>query len=327
MVRSRAVLAVALALVSLQTAAHANDNPIDHARNVPRSLDFTGQVEVSWNDLMGEHTASLAVSSRQGRLEVDGPVPIVVADQGPMVRESNGWTLVWPGSVPDLASPDLSAKYQLVERPGPDLAGRATDDVEVIQNGQLRERVDVDAATGLLLQRAEFNADGTLVRSFRFDALDVSGAGALRPTPRPSHRRVVRVARVRQGAPFETPDALVGGYRRVGVFRSTDGLQVLYSDGLDTLSVFETPGSLSHRRLAPGSSAARVGAAPAVLWVWPGCQVATWQHGPAVYTVVGDGPLSDVLAAAAALPAPRSLSWSQRLRHASRSMIASLVGR
>jgi hypothetical protein len=125
-------------------------------------------------------------------------------------------------------------------------------------------------------------------------------------------------------APYAAPLDLAGGYRRVGVFRSAEGLHVLYSDGIDSLSVFEQPGSLGSH--GTGGVAASVGRAPAAVWAWPGGQVATWQNGSAVFTVVGDGPLSDLLAAAGSLPPARAVSWSQRLRHACRRLVSDLVG-
>ena len=70
-----------------------------------------------------------------------------------------------------------------------------------------------------------------------------------------------------------------------------------------------------------------VGAKHSLTWAWPGGQVVTWQAGMAVYTVVGGGPLSELVAAAASVPEPPAPSWSQRLRHACRRLVSDLAGR
>jgi hypothetical protein len=199
---------------------------------------------------------------------------------------------------------------------------------------EVRELVEVDTVTGLPLERAVLNADGTLVRVVRFDSFVVDPPGATASSapgtaastpPKAAHSTAPRpAATTHLAAPFQAPAVLAAGYHRVGMFHSADGLQVLYSDGVDTLSVFEEPGRLGQGSLPPGRIALRVGGYPAAVWAWPGGQVATWQSGPAVFTVVGDGPLSDLLSAAGSLPPARPVSLSQRLRHACRRLVSEL---
>ena len=47
------------------------------------------------------------------------------------------------------------------------------------------------------------------------------------------------------------PARLADGYTRVGVFRRDGVVQVLYSDGIYDLSVFERRGVLDRRELGP----------------------------------------------------------------------------
>jgi hypothetical protein len=322
-----ALVAAAAAVGVAVLPARATDDPVNHASQAASQLSFTGQVRVIWADSTGEHNVELSVASRDGSLDVRGPGAVLVDRAGRMVRDRGGWTLFWGPDEGTTAGPDLTAKYTLAQRAGPPIAGRATNEIDVVLGPNVRERVDVDQATGMLLQRAVLNPDGTLVRLVRFDKLDIvpsATAPAKPPALRYDAARPAVMAGVR--APYQAPLTLSGGYRRVGVFRQPDGLHVVYSDGLEGLSVFEAPGSLSVRALPVGGLAARVGTAAAGVWAWPGAQVVVWQERSAVYTVIGDGPISDVLAAAASLPPPPRLSWSQRLRHACRRLVGGLAG-
>jgi hypothetical protein len=304
-------------------------NPLTDASSAATRVNFLGQLQVVWVDNVGQHQVSLSVSANGGVVDVDGPLPVVADRQGRLVRDSDGWTLLWPDSdaLADAAEAAYAPKYQLSDGPGPSVAGRPTTEVVLRVGDAVRELVELDVATGLPLERAVLNPDGTLVRVVRFNSVDIRpSVPDVAPLPKAKHSAAPRpAAAAHLAAPFEAPVDLASGYHRVGLFHGADGLQVLYSDGVDTLSVFEQPGTLSRRSLPPGSVAVTVRAQPAAVWAWPGGQVATWQNGPAVFTVVGDGPLSDVLAAAASVPPARRVSWSQRLRHACRRLVSELV--
>ena len=89
---------------------------------------------------------------------------------------------------------------------------------------------------------------------------------------------------------------LSGGYALVGVLRHTGVVQVVYSDGLHSLSVFEQAGTLDVGRLPRSGEAVSMPLGQGVRYGWPGGQVITWQSGHATFTVVGDGPADDLLA-------------------------------
>jgi len=311
------------------TAPPNPPDPLAQALQAADHLNFTGTVIVDWVDAAGRHRTTLDVSGVGGVVDVDGPVRLVADEEGRLVESAAGWTLLWPTG--DLLATMLSRsaeKYQLGTSPGPDVAGRQTTAVTLTVAGQTREEVVVDAATGLPLQRAVFNPDGSFVRLVSFSSLTLGGVSTVAPaTPRVARRALPRVAPARLAAPFEAPLELAAGYHRLGVYQSGEGLQVLYSDGIDSLSVFEQPGTLRPGSLPAAAARGTIGHAPAAEWVWPGGQVATWQNGPAVFTAVGDGPLADLVAAAGSLPAGRPLSWSQRLRHACRRLVSDLVGK
>jgi anti-sigma factor RsiW len=127
-------------------------------------------------------------------------------------------------------------------------------------------------------------------------------------------------------APFLAPSQLAGGYGLVSVLRRNGTLQVLYSDGVHALLVFEEGGVLDKGGLRSAGQTVALGSVRGVSYSWPGGHVLTWQSGAATYTVVGDGSADDVLAAARSLPPARQLAVTQRVRLTSRRMLEELTG-
>ncbi|MEA2842624.1 MAG: hypothetical protein QOJ69_295, partial [Actinomycetota bacterium] len=118
-----------------------------------------------------------------------------------------------------------------------------------------------------------------------------------------------------------------GDYRRLGVYRHSGVVQVLYSDGMYDLSVFEQGGRLDRHSLAAGGSPVSIRGATGWRYAWPGGHVVLWQAGGRVYTVVSGAPLDQVVAAASSLSAPAAASPSlmDRLRRVARAVIQPLA--
>ena len=120
---------------------------------------------------------------------------------------------------------------------------------------------------------------------------------------------------------------LADGYDRLGVYKRDGVVQVLYSDGLYDLSVFERAGTLDRSELGTDGGPVQVGQAPGWRYAWPGGQVVLWQAGGTVFTVVSGAPLDQVLTAARDLPVPPSKKPSllARLRSVARTLIQPLA--
>ena len=97
------------------------------------------------------------------------------------------------------------------------------------------------------------------------------------------------------------------GYRRTGVFRKGGVVQVVYSDGIYDMSVFEQRGRLGSKAAPRGGRPVRVGGSKGWQYTWPGGQVVLWQAGRTVYTVVADAPYDDVLGAIRTVKGTESL--------------------
>jgi hypothetical protein len=128
---------------------------------------------------------------------------------------------------------------------------------------------------------------------------------------RSSARPTAQPAPARLSSEYSAPSRLAQGYQRVRAESVSGGLRVVYSDGVHGLSIFEQPGHLSG---AKGS------------YQWAGGEVVTWQAGPTVITAIGDGPATDVKAAARSIPQPHELNLFGHLRSWSREVVDTLSG-
>jgi hypothetical protein len=116
------------------------------------------------------------------------------------------------------------------------------------------------------------------------------------------------------------PVALADGtYRRVATVQHGSGIRVIYSNGANTLSLFEQPGELDVRHLPRGGEIVRIGSHPGVRYRWNRGELVVWQASKWVYALVAEAPLPEALDIARSVPQgpppPRSLL--DRIRGAS----------
>jgi hypothetical protein len=260
-------------------------------------LDFDGLVQFTWVDRSGVHTAREPVRGAGGVVTLGGTGGTGGA-QG----------VEWPAGVGPL--PSLSAKYRATEAIGPIVAGRPTITMQIWSSAGSTETLALDQATGLVLAREELNSAGMVVRSMQFESLSLRlartpGAAASAAGP------PAKAAPAHLSSEYSVPARLADGYQRVQAESVSGGLRVVYSDGVHGLSVFEQPGHLTGTRSS---------------YQWVGGEVVTWQGGPTVFTVIGDGPSSDVTAAARSIPQPHDEGLLGRLRSWSREVVDTLSG-
>ena len=317
----------------VSATAAAVEDPFERAREAAAVVSFTGTVEVRWLDEGNEHQEELTVQSAGGSLLLKGTNQVLVsATSERLVQHADGgWDLLWPPALDRDDGPDPGLKYQTTERDGPPVVGRPTSMVEVHQKGSkgvLREQVLLDRETALLLQRRQFDPAGAITRVVGFTSLVIDPTTAPPPSPTSSDDQAPEsVGPASLSSPKLAPARLADGYTRVGVYKRDGTVQVLYSDGLYDLSVFERRGALDRRDLADDGGPVAVGRAAGWRYAWPGGQVVLWQAGETVYTVVSNAPLDQVLTAARDLPvpAPRRPSTLERLRGIARTIIQPLA--
>ena len=319
----RAAIAVATAVASMVAAplGASADGPVDDSRHAVEQLRFSGDVRVQWVDEDGVHTQELAVEGGNGVIVVRGPTSLMARQRERYVNEAGaGWSLVWPAQLAP-EGPGIEEKYDVTYEPGPVVAGRRTHAALVRLDGTLRERFYIDDSTGLILRREQLDPAGGVRRLVAFDRMTTSSS------PTPTKPRVVAdhspqlVGLRGPSRPYRAPSDLAGGYRRVGAYRRQALLQVLYSDGVYGLSVFEQRGSLDRGKLPHNARKVRVGNTSGWHMAWPGGDVVVWQAGDAVFTVVGEAPFTDIVAAARSMPRAAEPSAVDKLRRVCRSFL------
>jgi sigma-E factor negative regulatory protein RseB len=315
----------AAALVAVSAPSRATEaNPMDRIRAAAETTNYRGTVTVRWVDRSGPHATQVQVSGGNGVVRLDGAAKGAATPTERWLFRDGDWDLMSPGSLGDVDVP-LASKYTWTSVPGPDVAGRPTDLVELAASGKVEERLYVDHATGLLLRREQFDGAGAQIRSVSFDSIAIGAAPPLAPGASVDRRPKPGAATTR--APYVAPAVLPGGYQRVGVYRRGKTLQVVYSDGMHGLSMFEQPGKLDTRGIPSGGQQVAVGPGGGVSFVYAGGQVVMWQAGPSAYTVVGDGAPDDVLLAARGVPVPEAPAMTPlaRLRRACREVVRAVT--
>jgi anti-sigma factor RsiW len=224
--------------------------------------------------------------------------------------DADGWATLRSGAplVP------VELKYDLLRGPEREVAGRAAVTMEVWAGEELRERVALDAATGLVLHREQLDDRGRPVRVVTVERLEMPSSSAVADAGKP-----VPVDRLPDR--YRLPDTLAGGYRHVAAYQQGELVHVLYSDGLHGLSVFVQPG-----RPVEEGRPVQVGRWEARHVGWPGGDALTWEAAGLAYTVVGDGARRDVVAAAASLGGPPRLSPVERVARWGRGLAELVVG-
>src|SRR5205823_5628830 len=261
-----------------------------------------------------------AVTSTNGALRIGqaNVDRLVATHDNQWLLQNGAWALM---TAPDFSAkaPDVARKYTFVAGDPVTIAGREADQMEVRVRGQVLERLFFDKATCLLLCREQLDDQERVVRVVTFEQLQLGGGGGSssnKATP-PAGARAASVKPVsKANGEYVAPASLSGGYQQVGLLRRPGALQVVYSDGVYSLSVFEQQGRLAGGAMPPGGQPVAVAKAKGMRYAWAGGQILVWQAGPATYTVIGEAATNDVLTAASSLPGAAHLSnWHRMRRH------------
>jgi len=325
----RGVVALALFVAAAPAPAVAGGPaPLEQARQAAERTSFEGLLEVRWRDGDVMRSERLTVAAAGGSLMVRGANLVMArpAFGRLLAHDGGGWEEMWLPSRAPSARPEGVPKY-VTSSPtnGHAVAGRPTKLVEVHRGGALLERIFLDVETDLLLERDQYDARGEVVRRLAFESLTVDGSTTPPAEPEaPARHAPKSVAPERAGS--AAPAALAEGYERMGVYRSGAVLQVLYSDGLYDLSLFQQQGRLRRSDLPPSGERVTVGRATGWRYPWPGGQLVMWSEGGKVFTAVSDAPADQVLAAVRSLPPTPSgeLSLLGKAKRAAQALLEPL---
>ncbi len=282
------LLVSALRHASADSASSEAARLVDRMRHAPSSMHFSGVVRVTWRDHGKLNDITVDVTDDQGSIEVKSGRALVF-DRGTRTyfKSELGWSsaLVEP-NLKNVPAPDH--RWSLGVRPGPTIVGRPTQVIAATRrDGTPVQRMYVDADTGLLLRRDVLDAHGQLQRSLEFLQLTVASGTALQAPKGVSARKAVPLHEVPAG--YET-SSRPSGYVLVGRSRHPNGVELLYTDGLFSVSVLEQHGELEWDTLPRGGASTEVDGNRARRYSEPGVDVVLWEHGGTVFTAVTDAP-------------------------------------
>lgn len=219
---------------------------------------------------------------------------------------------------------ELTRKYEVRRAESRDLRTGPAIALGIRERGAEhdRERLFVDADTGLVVRRETFGSDGAARRVVAFTELEVVDLAFDPPQGLQDRQRGPERVLSEEGLDildaigWAVPRDLPGGFRlRHGAAlpeSSGSSLHLVYSDGLYTLSVYEQFGRLDTDAVA---RAARDDSAGRPIYRWPGAEPerVVWPAGDFTFTAVSDAPTEVVLTALAGLPGEQPPSFGRRL--------------
>ena len=275
---------------------------LHRAMSAPEAVSYSGtQYVAAWSSLDGAKSTSAIVEvvHRAGGSTVvraHGARSLSAVDEG----SSAAWLADGGGPVGLLIRTHDVAVVGLST-----VAGRPTHVAEARRaDGTTAARLWLDAESAIPLRREVYNEDGTTrtasafiefsveraTRTVRNDAFEVDADTAL------YHSDLEQL----RGAGWSCPDRLDGGLVLYEARRVGDAVQLSYSDGVVTISVFEQPGRLDEDGLH-GFAVRDVNAGVVFSRTGPPAQL-TWSVGDRVVTVVGDAPAETIEAVIEAMP-------------------------
>jgi negative regulator of sigma E activity len=321
-----ALAAGTLSWADAKTAAYAVDPLLSAAIAAPANVSYSGVVEVV---RMGSRTAEASVY----RVEHRAPgltrrmyvAPSTLAGEW-VVAEGDAIYSVDPKRRRMLESRNdgaddssalhanlalLRENYHAVRAGNDVVAGRRTDDVALVSNetGRTTMLIRVDAVTKCVLEKKSFTDGGAPIDEVRFESISYSSAPPMTDFALPKSYTVVRAASFTPSEPPErvlgdagfaarAPRAFPGGFSPVdGSIIDLHGIRavhLLYSDGLRTVSLFESTAAATleperfeaRPMLVGGHNAQYAEDGPTALLMW--------SDGRLYYTLVGEVGLIDL---------------------------------
>jgi hypothetical protein len=263
-------------------------------RRAADRYDFEGEATVTWSTARGVQRAHVHVTDADGAVEIVAADGNTVVDDGrrTYLHDELGWTgVVVEPTAHEL--PEPGRRWDLSTDGTTEVAGRpATVVLAARSDGTPAQRLAVDDATGLLLEREVLGPDGDVQRSVRFTSIDL-GDETTEPVAPPAgvrSRDAEAITSVPDG--YRAP-ASAAGFDLVTRSRHPNGVLLFYSDGVFTASVFEQRGDLDWDSLPGGGDDTRLADTRTRTYREASGDVAVWQRGGVVYTCVTDAP-SDV---------------------------------
>jgi sigma-E factor negative regulatory protein RseB len=285
------------------------DQMVEEARESMDTRPFEGTIEITWRDGEGrEQTAEMDVRHARGVLEVEDERTLIATDAERVLGTGDAWSTL----ARDTAGANLEmaqGKYDVAHEPGPEIAGHPTTMYEASHDGTTVERVYVADDSGIALRRETLDENGDIARSIAFTDIAL---GAPESTPSTVQASAAPAAIDSLDLPFHDPDEVGDGFRLAGEWQRPGGVvQLYYSDGLLSVSVFEQVGRLDDAQMPAGGSAVDFDGHSGYRYDIPVGEVLVFERNGVVYTCIGDAPTDEIIAIALDVSAPTQSRWER----------------
>ncbi|WP_162452418.1 sigma-E factor regulatory protein RseB domain-containing protein [Phytoactinopolyspora mesophila] len=288
---------------------------LTRSANAPNYTSYEGTQYVSaWSTLAKSGASKSAVV--QVRHQAAGATEISLQDTQTSILQGHSGTtwLADSGGPVDL----LIGSYDVRMAGEGQVAGRQADVVEALRpDGSVAARLWLDRRTTLSLRREAFTPDGHLLSASAFVEISLaevppcclrSGMDAVGLSSTQVHdQSMLRwddIEQLRKEG-YHCPETLAGSFVLYEARHLGEAVQLSYSDGVMTVSVFEQPGRLDPEQLHT-YTAHEVG--EGTVYAIPGPPARfTWSSNGRVITVVADAPLEVVDDILDTLPPDRPL--------------------
>jgi anti-sigma factor RsiW len=282
---------------------------MQRAADAAHSVSYSGRQSffAYWNG--GAIAAEVAVDTRAGQ----GSQVLVKSQTGQQVFTGFTAAIISSRVVDDELLKLLERNYRLSGTRGASVAGRSATVVTAThdRDDSVAARWWIDDSTGIVLWQETYDSNGSINLSFGFTSLAVSRGDSILEhlppklaVPRTNISLTLSSAALLNASGWPCIRQLAGlslVQIRSDQPRNPQAVHLVYSDGLSTVSVFEQRGRLNAvpagSQWDPALEAhVRRGAS----------DVATWQSGEMVFTVVTDGSAGLLAEAVGSLPHDRA---------------------
>jgi hypothetical protein len=269
---------------------------LERARAASADTAFAGVVEVRWRDGGSLHVERVGARGRGGAYVVGRGDNVAVGAGAVRWAADDGVASRW-GQIDGAAPPPPDAEWALTVDGVATIAGRPTHVVVARRgHGPIRARFFVDDRSGLLVRRDVLSQDGHVLRSVRYTRLAVDDVTPAVPSVPRQGTKTVLTHEV--DSEFAVPSHIGTGFRLLGSYEHPGGvMQLFYSDGLFSISVFEQPGLVNWGSLPAGGHRSAVDEQRARWYATDAGNVVVWGRDGLALTGVSDAPPEVVHAA------------------------------
>lgn len=312
----KGVLAVGLgslmAFSAASSAAGASttldlDNPLGAAQEAASTHSFDATLTTSWLSQNGLRTRRITVRADGELVDVLGERRLRSSRSLRAVQTGDVWRSIW-NSAASLRGPALSKKYVVTVGGASSVAGRATTQVFIAdRRGRVRDLIDLDSENGLMLRREQRDENGDVLRITAFEKISAvkeaeKTRGEIKYSDSKKDSGSPREALAIE-APFMLYKTLPGGFVLVGKYVvQGNGRELFYSDGLNSVSVFEWEGSIEPGSLPAGGKWHRAPNGEMRSYDSPVGTVSVWDADGMTFTVVSEATALETARIVSALP-------------------------